>query len=305
MQIQYYEIVDGSDKGYSPPWLDLMRGVSGLPAPKRRVGRDTANVYWRKKKTPGPGDAIIELARDRDQSPAIADRTNARTVAAASPGPNRSYAERVLVGLVDDRVIGCVRISGAAAKPVTVAASINVMLDLPMAGNPYNASPLYFRRILSPGFLARLNRKDSLVAGIEIHGRFSGVRRMLGGRGVLSRTKRLRDSNPDGLKASVAISLDTKKRNVDNLTAVERQEAADLLEEAVELVAHAESGVSGTITMITPSGRLPVHLGDAHLNVPAKLPKKTIAYPDPIDLLNEMHRGYAPLASQVRPMLRP
>jgi hypothetical protein len=210
-----------------------------------------------------------------------------------------------VAGLVDDRVVGCVQIGGGAARPRTVASNINVMLGLTASGNAYSAVPLYFQRLLSPGFLSRLQQPDSLVAGIELEGRYAGVTRMMGGGGVLARSKRLAGTDAQLLKAKVAIALDSKKRNIDNLTPAERAEARELFEEALELVANAEPGVRGQITMITKAGRKPVHLGDAHLNVPAKLPKNTGPYPDPLLLLDAMHKEYAPLMSQVRSMLRP
>lgn len=303
MEIRFYEVTDHNDQPYEPPWLAMLRAIDSLSPSDRQHGRDLASVYWRNTRRPGTGDAIIELARTRTHSPAVSDTQRARTGPAPSPGQGRVYSERVLGALVDDRVVACLRIGGGAALSTTIASHINTILDLPVHGNPIGA-PMRFLRILSPQFVERLSQKDSAVAKIELHTSYGGLRRLYDSRGVLARSRKLRRRDTaDRMKVDIRMGLDTKKRNIDSLSAEERLDAEALLEEALELVQEADDDVRGKITMMTPHGREPVHLGTAHLSAGVKFTTKK-SYIDPLDVLGRMHQEYASLASQVRRMLR-
>lgn len=304
MRIQFYEVTDIDERAYAPPWLTMLNRIDAMSGQERQFNQDIASVYWRNEADDRTSrDGIVELARTRSHSPAVTDRGQARTGPAPDPGKGRAYSERVLGAMVDDRVVACLRLGGGSALSTTIASHLNAILGLVEEGNPIGG-PMRFLRILSPQFVDRLREEDSVVAGIELQTSYGGLRRLYDRRGVLARSERLRNRNTgDRVKVGIKMALDTRKKKTDSLTETERLDAEALLEEALELVQEADEGVKGTVTMITPRGRRPVYLGEAHLTSGVRFSTDS-PYIDPLEVLDKMHREYAPLMSQVRSMLR-
>lgn len=299
MKIVYYQSMDHNDAPYAPPWLDWMKHLEDLDGDQRRTENDTFEVHWRApRERARDADAVLVGSRFRRYLPASTEIASGRTGRAPSQ-PGREYSERIIVGRVAPTVFGVIRVGNQAAQHSTVTQFLSHRTGL----TENDGIMMHFRRILSPQFLEKLHRSGNVVGSISFRTSMAGARRIYG-EGFLASRQALRQRDPDGMVVSVQLELDNQKRNAERLEDSERLDGLALLEEARNLADHADLFDSGTIMLLEEGGRRrePVFLAEAYLKATARFDGDD-RWVDPVRALDAMHAQFAPLRSQVEPML--